>query len=206
MKQNPKPIEVQHEHECMTHSHTLYGLAADQIIPGHFNRSLFIASVATSLKHTSKLQCFCCTMLLPVHAIHMQVLNLQFHCSKSCSSHSHPVALTWNSQARKSQNRPPADKVLDNLIYNYSPTFIGKKSWVSCHFLLRCLLSVHYSSDQMNTFKCNVGNRSTWSTSSPNGQPDHWKSSLLYSTWSASLCMSIYVSIVYHCAALPLPL
>uniref|UniRef100_A0A0E0DTY0 folate gamma-glutamyl hydrolase n=1 Tax=Oryza meridionalis TaxID=40149 RepID=A0A0E0DTY0_9ORYZ len=32
------------------------------------------------------------------------------------------------SQARKSQNRPPADKVLDNLIYNYSPTFIGKKS------------------------------------------------------------------------------
>ncbi|XP_066362187.1 gamma-glutamyl hydrolase 2-like [Miscanthus floridulus] len=32
------------------------------------------------------------------------------------------------SQARKSPNRPPADKVLDNLIYNYSPTFSGKKS------------------------------------------------------------------------------
>ncbi|ONM34463.1 hypothetical protein ZEAMMB73_Zm00001d042075 [Zea mays] len=32
------------------------------------------------------------------------------------------------SQARKSPNRPPADKVLDNLIYNYSPTFTGKKS------------------------------------------------------------------------------
>lgn len=32
------------------------------------------------------------------------------------------------SQARKSPNRPPADKVLDNLIYNYSPTFSGKTS------------------------------------------------------------------------------
>ncbi|KAK1558018.1 hypothetical protein QYE76_071993, partial [Lolium multiflorum] len=32
------------------------------------------------------------------------------------------------SQARKSPNRPPADKVLDNLIYNYSPTFSGKSS------------------------------------------------------------------------------
>jgi len=33
-----------------------------------------------------------------------------------------------NSQARKSPNRPPADKVLDNLIYNYNPTFSGKTS------------------------------------------------------------------------------
>ncbi|KAL6620544.1 hypothetical protein ACP70R_035683 [Stipagrostis hirtigluma subsp. patula] len=32
------------------------------------------------------------------------------------------------SQARKSTNRPPEDKVLDNLIYNNSPTFSGKKS------------------------------------------------------------------------------
>ncbi|CAN6346171.1 unnamed protein product [Urochloa humidicola] len=32
------------------------------------------------------------------------------------------------SQARKSPNRPPADKVLDNLIYNYNPTFSGKTS------------------------------------------------------------------------------
>ncbi|KAF8719255.1 hypothetical protein HU200_023950 [Digitaria exilis] len=32
------------------------------------------------------------------------------------------------SQARKSPNRPPADKVLDNLIYNYNPTFSGKIS------------------------------------------------------------------------------
>ncbi|EMS68709.1 Gamma-glutamyl hydrolase [Triticum urartu] len=32
------------------------------------------------------------------------------------------------SQARKSPNRPPADKVLDNLIYNYIPTFSGKTS------------------------------------------------------------------------------
>ncbi|CAM0954571.1 unnamed protein product [Alopecurus aequalis] len=32
------------------------------------------------------------------------------------------------SQARKSPNRPPADKVLDNLIYNYSPTYSGKTS------------------------------------------------------------------------------
>ncbi|OMO92529.1 Peptidase C26 [Corchorus olitorius] len=29
-------------------------------------------------------------------------------------------------EARKSQNRPPAGKVLDNLIYNYSPTYCGK--------------------------------------------------------------------------------
>ncbi|KAF8715785.1 hypothetical protein HU200_026734 [Digitaria exilis] len=32
------------------------------------------------------------------------------------------------SQARKSPNRPPADKVLDNLIYNNNPTFSGKIS------------------------------------------------------------------------------
>ncbi|XP_039837534.1 gamma-glutamyl hydrolase 2-like [Panicum virgatum] len=32
------------------------------------------------------------------------------------------------SQARKSPNRPPADMVLDNLIYNYNPTFSGKIS------------------------------------------------------------------------------
>ncbi|XVF88000.1 hypothetical protein PTKIN_Ptkin19aG0014000 [Pterospermum kingtungense] len=30
------------------------------------------------------------------------------------------------SEARKSLNRPPARKVLDNLIYNYSPTYCGK--------------------------------------------------------------------------------
>ncbi|GJN14940.1 hypothetical protein PR202_gb01819 [Eleusine coracana subsp. coracana] len=32
------------------------------------------------------------------------------------------------SQARKSPNRPPADKVLNNLIYNYRSTFSGKTS------------------------------------------------------------------------------
>uniref|UniRef100_A0A2N9JBB9 Folate gamma-glutamyl hydrolase n=1 Tax=Fagus sylvatica TaxID=28930 RepID=A0A2N9JBB9_FAGSY len=30
------------------------------------------------------------------------------------------------SEARKSLNRPPARRVLDNLIYNYSPTYCGK--------------------------------------------------------------------------------
>ncbi|KAH9723282.1 gamma-glutamyl hydrolase 2 [Citrus sinensis] len=30
------------------------------------------------------------------------------------------------SEARKSSNRPPTRKVLDNLIYNYSPTYCGK--------------------------------------------------------------------------------
>nr|XP_009406769.1 PREDICTED: gamma-glutamyl hydrolase 2-like isoform X2 [Musa acuminata subsp. malaccensis] len=30
------------------------------------------------------------------------------------------------SEARKSSNRPPTEKVLDNLIYNYSPTYCGK--------------------------------------------------------------------------------
>jgi len=32
----------------------------------------------------------------------------------------------WCSEARKSLNRPPAGRVLDNLIYNYSPTYCGK--------------------------------------------------------------------------------
>ncbi|KAK3003112.1 hypothetical protein RJ639_018093 [Escallonia herrerae] len=36
------------------------------------------------------------------------------------------VANFFVSEARKSVNRPPARKVLDNLIYNYSPTFCGK--------------------------------------------------------------------------------
>ncbi|KAJ8430348.1 hypothetical protein Cgig2_021625 [Carnegiea gigantea] len=30
------------------------------------------------------------------------------------------------SEARKSPNRPPAQEVLDNLIYNYSPTYCGQ--------------------------------------------------------------------------------
>ncbi|XP_042455704.1 gamma-glutamyl hydrolase 2-like [Zingiber officinale] len=36
------------------------------------------------------------------------------------------VANYFISEARKSSNRPPADKVLDNLIYNYSPTYCGR--------------------------------------------------------------------------------
>ncbi|OVA16139.1 Peptidase C26 [Macleaya cordata] len=36
------------------------------------------------------------------------------------------VANFFISEARKSLNRPPARKVLDNLIYNYSPTYCGK--------------------------------------------------------------------------------
>ncbi|KAH9779224.1 gamma-glutamyl hydrolase 2 [Citrus sinensis] len=36
------------------------------------------------------------------------------------------VANFFVSEARKSLNRPPARKVLDNLIYNYSPIYCGK--------------------------------------------------------------------------------
>ncbi|CAH1434461.1 unnamed protein product [Lactuca virosa] len=36
------------------------------------------------------------------------------------------VANFFVSEARKSLNRPPVRKVLDNLIYNYSPTYCGK--------------------------------------------------------------------------------
>ncbi|XP_031278591.1 gamma-glutamyl hydrolase 2-like [Pistacia vera] len=36
------------------------------------------------------------------------------------------VANFFISEARKLMNRPPARKVLDNLIYNYSPTYCGK--------------------------------------------------------------------------------
>lgn len=36
------------------------------------------------------------------------------------------VANFFISEVRKSLNRPPARKVLDNLIYNYSPTYCGK--------------------------------------------------------------------------------
>lgn len=36
------------------------------------------------------------------------------------------VANFFVSEARKSLNRPPARKVLDNLIYNYTPTYCGK--------------------------------------------------------------------------------
>ncbi|GLU18045.1 hypothetical protein SLE2022_343670 [Rubroshorea leprosula] len=36
------------------------------------------------------------------------------------------VANFFISEARKSVNRPPTTKVLDNLIYNYSPTYCGK--------------------------------------------------------------------------------
>ncbi|KAL6838567.1 hypothetical protein ACP4OV_031623 [Aristida adscensionis] len=44
------------------------------------------------------------------------------------------------SQARKSTNRPPEDKVLDNLIYNYSPTFSG-------NLLKRCTSSPKTEAD-----------------------------------------------------------
>lgn len=42
------------------------------------------------------------------------------------------------SEARKSLNRPPARKVLDNLIYNYSPTYCGKAGYADI-MLLRLL-------------------------------------------------------------------
>ncbi|MCL7023777.1 hypothetical protein MKW94_022809, partial [Papaver nudicaule] len=36
------------------------------------------------------------------------------------------VANYFISETRKSLNRPPTRKILDNLIYNYNPTYCGK--------------------------------------------------------------------------------
>lgn len=36
------------------------------------------------------------------------------------------LLIHWLSEARKSSNKPEARKVLDNLIYNYNPTYSGK--------------------------------------------------------------------------------
>ncbi|CAK9325258.1 unnamed protein product [Citrullus colocynthis] len=75
-----------------------------------------------------------------VHARDYPVTAFQWHPEKtafewgsSIIPHTeHAIEVTQHvanhlvSEARKSLNRPPAQKVLENLIYNYSPTFGGK--------------------------------------------------------------------------------
>lgn len=46
----------------------------------------------------------------------------------------------WCSEARKSSNRPPLQKVLDNLVYNYSPTYCGKAGYVQNALLTGLLI------------------------------------------------------------------
>ncbi|RVW43019.1 Gamma-glutamyl hydrolase 2 [Vitis vinifera] len=49
------------------------------------------------------------------------------------------------SEARKSLNRPPARKVLDNLIYNYSPTYCGKAGKLKIPKVFRYELLTRFS-------------------------------------------------------------
>ncbi|PRQ30984.1 putative gamma-glutamyl hydrolase [Rosa chinensis] len=75
-----------------------------------------------------------------VHAYHYPVTAFQWHLEKNAFEWGLPmiphsedaihvtqhIANFFISEARKSLNRPPIQDVLDNLIYNYSPTFCGK--------------------------------------------------------------------------------
>ncbi|PRQ30967.1 putative gamma-glutamyl hydrolase [Rosa chinensis] len=75
-----------------------------------------------------------------VHAYHYPVTAFQWHPEKTAFEWGLPmiphsedaihvtqhIANFLISEARKSLNRPPIQDVLDNLIYNYSPTFCGK--------------------------------------------------------------------------------
>lgn len=119
--------------ECLVVQNHMYGIS-----PGKFlnnkNLSGFFKILTTSVDQDSKVY------VSTVQASKYPVTAVQWHPEKnafewglSMTPHSEAaiqvtqhVANFFVGLARKSMNRPPAQKVLENLIYNHSPTFSGK--------------------------------------------------------------------------------
>ncbi|XAR56445.1 Gamma-glutamyl hydrolase [Bertholletia excelsa] len=119
--------------DCLAMQNHQYGISPERFL-GNDNLCNFFKIVTTSADSDNKVY------VSTVQAHNYPVTAVQWHPEKnafewglSMIPHSEAavqvtqhVANFFVSEARKSLNRPPAQKVLDSLIYNYSPTYCGK--------------------------------------------------------------------------------
>ncbi|XP_040987119.1 gamma-glutamyl hydrolase 2-like [Juglans microcarpa x Juglans regia] len=119
--------------DCLVMQNHHYGISPERFEDSQ-NLSSFFKILTTSADEDNKVY------VSTVHAQSYPVTAFQWHPEKnafewglSMIPHSEEaiqvtqhVANHLVSEARKSLNRPPARSVLDNLIYNYSPTYCGK--------------------------------------------------------------------------------
>ncbi|XP_062096461.1 gamma-glutamyl hydrolase 2-like [Humulus lupulus] len=119
--------------DCLVMQNHRYGISPGRFQENHELTSFFrIITTCTDEDHK--------VYVSTVQARHYPVTGFQWHPEKNAFEwgltripHSEDaIQVTQHAanylvrEARKSLNRPPTQKVLDNLIYNYSPTFCGK--------------------------------------------------------------------------------
>ncbi|OAY28824.1 gamma-glutamyl hydrolase 2 isoform X1 [Manihot esculenta] len=119
--------------DCLVMQNHHYGISPERLVENE-DLSSFFKILTTSADADNKVY------VSTVRARNYPVTAFQWHPEKnafewglSMIPHSEDaihvtqhIANFFVSEARKSLNRPPARKVLDNLIYNYSPTYCGK--------------------------------------------------------------------------------
>ncbi|XP_050371093.1 gamma-glutamyl hydrolase 2-like [Argentina anserina] len=119
--------------DCIVMQNHHYGISPERLLENK-DLSSFFKILTTSTDEDDKVY------VSTVHAYHYPVTAFQWHPEKNAFEWGVPtiphsedaVQVTQHianflvSEARKSLNRPPIQDVLDNLIYNYSPTFCGK--------------------------------------------------------------------------------
>ncbi|XP_077251102.1 gamma-glutamyl hydrolase 2-like [Tasmannia lanceolata] len=119
--------------ECLVMQNHQYGISPERFAE-YTALSSFFKVLTTSTDENNKIY------ISTIQAFNYPVTGVQWHPEKnafewglSMIPHTEDavqvtqhVANFFISEARKSLNRPPARKVLDNLIYNYSPTYCGK--------------------------------------------------------------------------------
>ncbi|XP_030929957.1 gamma-glutamyl hydrolase 2-like isoform X3 [Quercus lobata] len=119
--------------DCLVMQNHRYGISPERFQENQ-NLSSFFKVLTTSTDEDNKVY------VSTVHSHSYPVTAFQWHPEKnafewglSMIPHSEEavqvtqhVANFLVSEARKSLNRPPSRRVLDNLIYNYSPTYCGK--------------------------------------------------------------------------------
>ncbi|XP_004294089.1 PREDICTED: gamma-glutamyl hydrolase 2 isoform X2 [Fragaria vesca subsp. vesca] len=119
--------------DCIVMQNHHYGISPETLQQNP-DLSSFFKILTTSTDEDDKVY------VSTVHAYHYPVTAFQWHPEKNAFEwglqmipHSEDaiqvtqhIANFLVSEARKSLNRPPLQDVLDNLIYNYSPTFCGK--------------------------------------------------------------------------------
>ncbi|KAK0601489.1 hypothetical protein LWI29_024763 [Acer saccharum] len=119
--------------DCLVMQNHHYGISPETL-ENNLELSKFFKVLTTSADEDNKVY------VSTVQAFNYPVSAFQWHPEKNAFEwglsgipHSEDaiqvtqhVANFFVSEARKSMNRPPARKVLDNLIYNYSSTYCGK--------------------------------------------------------------------------------
>lgn len=119
--------------QCLVMQNHKYGISPGTL-RGNQRLSCFFNILTTSADEDDKVYVSTAqTYHYPITAFQWHPEKNAFEWGYSMIPHSDDaVQVTQNvanffiSEARKSPNRPPAQEVLDNLIYNYSPTYCGK--------------------------------------------------------------------------------